>query len=259
MSNTLTLVLDGKNVSLSAFTDAVTRFRGLVDTITRDVSGGRPVEWTVDNLDTSSAIVGVRGAGEEVVVDAIVRQYEQVGRALQAGRVDQIPVAVREHAFSLAEVLADPSVDAVRIETENADSIVTQVSRVAMIEHRPLVFIPRQAFEAYGAVEGRVQTLSSRNAYRFTLYDTVNDKAVSCYLAPTDENVMRDAWGRLALVEGIVRRDGETGRPLTVRQVERVMLLPERPQGGWRAARGVAPATSDVLPEQAIRKLRDAD
>jgi hypothetical protein len=33
---------------------------------------------------------------------------------------------------------------------------------------------------------------------------------------------MRDAWGRVVVVEGLVTRDAETGRPLEIRQVKNV-------------------------------------
>ena|ERR1700741_194554 len=258
MSNTVTLVLDGREVSLDAFAEAVTRFRAVVEGLTREEASGDRVVWMIDNLDTSSAVIGARGIGEEVVVEAVVRRYDRLGASLQRGSIGDVPPQIREAAAALADLVDRGGVESIRFHSENTDAVVTAASHAALAQQRPLQFLPRVPYEAYGAVEGRVQTLSSRNQYRFTLYDTIHDKAVSCYLLPSDEDVMRDSWGHLALVEGIVRRDGETGRPLTVRQVQRVVLIPEGERGAWRAARGVSPATGDRLPEDAIRALRDA-
>ena len=76
-----------------------------------------------------------------------------------------------------------------------------------------------------GAVTGRVQTLTSRAGLRFNLYDAVHDKAVGCYLAPGQEELMRETWGRRARVSGSVSREAVTGRPMVVRQVFDVDIL----------------------------------
>ena len=113
---------------------------------------------------------------------------------------------------------------------------------------------------AYGAIEGVVQALSMRRGLRFTLYDTIFDKAVSCYLKEGRESIMRDAWGRRAIVEGTVARDSDTVRAVTVRQVSGVEIMPDPEPGSYRLARAVSPRRPDdgLLPEDRIRRLRDA-
>lgn len=70
---------------------------------------------------------------------------------------------------------------------------------------------------------------------------------------------MRDAWGDLAVVEGIVKRDPRSGRPVTVRQVRAVELLPEVGPEDYKKARGLIPLGPDSqVPEEVIRKARDA-
>ena len=99
---------------------------------------------------------------------------------------------------------------------------------------------------AYGGVTGRIQTLSSRGGLRFTLFDTLFDRAVSCYLAEGQEELMRDVWGRMAVVEGLVTRDRATGRPQVIRSVRGVTVV--------RGATGVrdcgAPAGADCTTRQ---------
>jgi hypothetical protein len=112
---------------------------------------------------------------------------------------------------------------------------------------------------AFGAVEGRVQTLSSRGGLRFTLYDSLHDRAVSCYLAEGHEDIMRDAWGRLAVVQGLVKRDPRTGRPVTIREVRSVELLGERSPHDYKRARAAIPLPEGARrAEDVIRQLRDA-
>jgi hypothetical protein len=112
--------------------------------------------------------------------------------------------------------------------------------------------------EAYGAVEGRIQTLTSRGGLRFTLYDSLHDKAVSCYLAEDLEDIMRDAWGRRAIIEGRVSRDAKSGRPLAVRGITTLQVLPEIAPEKYRDLRGIARSTSGLSVEEAIKRLRDA-
>jgi hypothetical protein len=117
----------------------------------------------------------------------------------------------------------------------------------------------KETHGAYGGIEGRVQTLSSRGSLRFTLYDLLHDRAVSCYLASGAEETMRDVWGKLALVEGWVKRDAQTGRPITVRQIRNVTLLAEYPPASYKDARGaVKRQPGQMRGEEIIRRLRDA-
>ena len=36
---------------------------------------------------------------------------------------------------------------------------------------------------------------------------------------------MREAWGKLASVEGFIRREPGSGRPLTIRKIEKITIL----------------------------------
>jgi hypothetical protein len=162
---------------------------------------------------------------------------------------------VQRQAHGLTAVLKR-SVEAIRFETAEGDATITQE---AVAAGRPVGMRARGERGAYGAVEGRVQTLSNRGGLRFTLYDSLDDHAVSCYLVEGYEEMMRDAWGRRAVVEGWVSRDSVTGRPQTVRRVQAVQVLPETKHGGYRDARGAVPVDSEELrPEVVIRRLRDA-
>ena len=112
---------------------------------------------------------------------------------------------------------------------------------------------------AIGAVTGRVQVLSNRGGLRFNMYDTVHDKAVSCYLKQGQEDLMREAWGQRAMVSGEVTRDKATGRPITIRQIMNLEILEETVAGSYHEARGAVPwEPGDALPEDVIRRLRDA-
>jgi hypothetical protein len=146
-------------------------------------------------------------------------------------------------------------VEAIRFETAEADAIVSDVVSNAERLRMPPVFRA-----ALGTVRGRVQTVSNRNTLRFTLYDLLTDRAVSCYVPTGQEELLRDVWGRRAEVEGLVSRDPLSGRPVSVRQVRSVRLLPEAQPQAWRRSRGAVPRRAgEPRAEERIRRMRDAE
>jgi hypothetical protein len=253
MSDTVTLALDG-TISLSEFASAVARFNGLVAALTADAKV-QDVDWQIDALDYSSAITTARGVSKNGAkpeqISRVVRAYLEVGQALERGQTVPYSRKVRTEADGLRAVLRVSGVEAVRFETAEADAIIRT--------QPPPTSVPVKRAEAYGAVTGRVQTLTSRNSLRFVLYDHIYEKAVTCYLAEGDESMMRQMWDRVATVEGWISRDPETGRPLTVRRIASVTALTEVEPQDYMNARGALPLTdSDPLPEAVTRRLRDA-
>jgi hypothetical protein len=261
--DTVTLALSGE-VSLALFANAVKRFVALVEGIAADAAAS-DVKWVVDELSAGSLLAVARGIGATEKVERCVRTYGEVGVALERGDpLMRFSPRIRTAAYALRRIPGG-EVDHVRLETPEREAIIRRdtgrrVGRAGLVRvtQPPLDTGIRPATAAFGAIEGRVQTLSNRGGLRFTLYDTLNDKAVSCYLADGHEDVMRDAWGRRAVVEGWVSRDPMSGRPLAVRKVKNVAIVSEREPGSYRDARGVSPSVTGLTPEQAIRRLRDA-
>jgi hypothetical protein len=249
-NDTVTLALHG-DVSLEQFADAIRRFDSLIQALAQE-TGAAGVRWMVADLEVSSTLATARGTApdgtvEPEEVEQVVRGFLLVGQSLERARPIPFSPRVRREAKALTKVL-NGGVRAIRFETAEADASV----RVPTAPPEAVLVEP----PAWGAVEGRVQTLTSRGGLRFTLYDTIHDRAVSCYLAEGAQDVMRDVWGRLAVVEGQVTRDVESGRPLSVRQVRSVSALPEQSAQTYRGLRGLSP--SELPAEEAIRRLRDA-
>jgi hypothetical protein len=255
MSDTLTLALYG-DVALSDFSTAVAHFSRLVAALAAEehVEG---VNWRIDDLAYSSAVTTVRGVPENGTkpeeIDRVVRAYIEVGKALEQGTTIPYPPPVQKAAEGLTGILRDSGVEAVRFETAESEATIREQPATILSETEPV-----ERAEAYGAVTGRVQTLTSRNSLRFTLYDHIYDRAVSCYLVEGRESLMRQMWDRVATVEGWISRDPKTGRPLTVRRVSNVTALTEVEPQAYTKARGAFPSKDDDLPEVYTRRLRDA-
>lgn len=258
ISDTVTLVLSG-DVPLASFARAIARFHSLIRGLSAD-AGSPDLEWVIDALERSSTIATARGIGAPDRVSAVVRAYEVVGEDLATGNtMDRYSRRVKRSALGL-RALVGGKIEAVRFETAGRESIIRQVGDLhsqPLVSGAPRDRVAAVSRSAYGAVEGRVQTLSNRGSLRFTLFDLLHDGAVSCYLKEGYEDIMRNAWGRVAAVAGWISRDAETGRPTTVRQVTAVRIRPES-SATYRDARGALSGVTGELPEHVIRRLRDA-
>ena len=226
--NTVTLVLDGE-VPLQEFSKAIVAFSELVKALSIEAGGG--LDWVMQDLQVSSALASALAIGEEPKIEAVVTSYETVAQALEENTEIPYSKPVRVAAKKIVSI-EDHRIKAVRFETAKRESTVhlapIKAGDVQMVSAAPSQsksftskLSARAAIPAYGAIQGRIQTLSSRGALRFTLYDLLYDKAVSCYLAEKKRELIRDSWGSLAIVEGIVSRDPITGRPLSNSPSER--------------------------------------
>ena len=255
MSDTATLELQGR-VSLEQFAEAVSHFHALITALSAD-SKAEDVRWEIDALSTGSTSATVRGVStngtEPDRVEQVVRNYLEVGQALEGRLTVPYSNRVQKEAKGLAAMLRS-GIEGVRFDTAEGEVTLREVASAQI----PAVPSTPETTGTYGAVTGRVQALSSRSHLRFTLYDRLHERAVSCYLAEGRRSLMREIWDKLATVEGWVTRDPLSGRPLAVRRITEVTVLNEVGPQAYMAARGVRPLEpGDPSPEEAIRRIRD--
>lgn len=255
MGDTVTLALQGE-VTLDAFSRAVLHFSRLVDGLSADVAAPETLRWVITELEAGSAIMTARGVGDAAAAASVSTAYIGVGKALERGDPASLPERIRDEARALIAVI-DGGVEAVRFETAEADATIRSLEEAFATSGALEAPAPQPV--AYGGVTGRVHTLSSRGGLRFTLYDTLFDRAVSCYLDEGQEEIMRDVWGRMAVVEGLVTRDRVTGRPQVIRGVRGVTVVHEAEPDAYLRSRGVLQRDpAGGTPEDAIRELRSA-
>lgn len=244
----ITLALSG-DVPLGAFDTAVRHFTALVNAITHDLAIP-DIEWDISALETGSAIISIRGASTDTTaVEKAVRAYSSVGKALEEQQRIPYSDRVAREAIAIAGVISD-RVPYVRFETLESDATIYSKTPQNIIS--PIVI-------SIGAVEGKIQTLTNRKGLRFTLFDTLHDKAVSCYLHEDQEDLMRQSWGKRAIISGKISRERFSGRPVSMRDISDVEILVESIPGSYLKARGISPRPQNTpLPEESIRRLRDA-
>lgn len=252
MDDTLTLALNGE-VTVEEFSRSIRHFSDLITALKDEVGGGATITWVIYDLQVSSAIATVRGLSNQPdKVEDVKRAYIEVGRHLEERTPIPFGRSVQTPARGLVSVLGTRIIS---IRFETADEDVTVAST-----QLPPAQLESERMTAYGAVVGRIQTLSNRQGLRFTLYDSLHDRAVSCYLQEGKEEVLRGLWGSRVIVHGWVNRDLASGRPIVIRRISRIDSLPDKPnRHSYLSARGVAPRSpDDPLPEETIRRIRDA-
>ncbi|MCU1286784.1 MAG: hypothetical protein JWO13_3134 [Acidobacteriales bacterium] len=259
--DTVTLVLDGE-VPLSEFANAIANFNELVNALSEEV-GGSQLDWVIDDLQYSSSVATVRSRENPEATARVVEAYSRVGSSLESRTA--IPYSPRiGNVANKVVSISDRRVRAVRFETPVTESTV-MLNKPAVLA--PILALPTAIKNlvlphpkpAYGGIKGRVQTLTNRGGLRFTLFDLLNDKAVSCYIEEGQEELLRDVWGKMVLVEGLIARDPGNGRPISVRHIANISPQPDPHTGyEYEKARSSAPSLSGMSPEEAIRRLRDA-
>lgn len=249
LNDTLTFALEGE-VALSEFSSALGNFNDLLIHISNDVGGGAKVDWIIDELYVGSAVATFHGVYEDVqIIEQIVSAYEKVGESLEHGVEPPFSIEVKRSAQKLTSIV-NGKITALRFETPKKDFLISG-RMFAEGKFPPMKY-------SLGTIKGTVQTLSMRKKLSFTIWDSMFDRAVNCYLHEGAEETMRDIWGKRAIVSGKIGRQAETGRPVVIRDVRYVRKLEELTPGSYKRAKGVLPwGEGDELPESIVRRIRN--
>lgn len=224
------------------------RFGKLIRALSSEVAHEGRIEWTVDDLRSGSAILTAKGISHDQ--DAVVRTvgaYGNVADALARGETPEYSQRVVRSAENLRKLL-NGHVTTLRFSTPENEWAVSSPTQRPQKNLKP----------RFGAIKGWIQTLSARQSLRFTLFDSIFDQPVSCYITEDQLEQARRAWQHRVIVEGRIWRDAETGRPTSIREIETIKIQPVPPPGTYQRARGALQDFAGEEPaEQTIRRLRD--
>jgi len=248
--NTLTLVLEG-DISLDNFAKALKELNGLIEELSKELAPGINIEWIIEQLFSSSANTTVQGiALEPEPIERIINAYETIGEYLSKG--DEVPYSspIRQRVQSLTNVINE-NITAMRLQTEGTDWFV---STRATEEGK----IPKLNYN-FGTVKGRAHSLTDRKKLSFTLWDSLFDKPVTCYFSEEQNEIVRNIWRKKVVISGRIGRNHKTGFPVIIRDITDITIIEDVEPGSYKRAKGAMPwKEEDELPEEIIRKLRDA-
>lgn len=252
--NTLTISLSGE-VSLSTFADIIQHFARLVDLLTREVAADTKIDWLVNDLQAGSALATIEGISEhQPAVQRVVQAYENVGISLQRGEPIEYSESVDKEARAITKVIGR-EIPSVTFQTAQRDAIVYGNYLSKSGQQRT-----RETIVSLGAVKGTVETLSRRGNLKFSLYDPIFDRPITCYVKEDGISQLKDIWGKDVIVYGRVTREPENGRAISIRDINRIEEVVTVQPGSYKAARGVFHwAEGDEPAEATIRRIRDAE
>lgn len=251
-NNKITLKLDGI-VPLDLYTKAVGHFASLVANLTEEIVGDDGVRWTVTDLDSGSAFIGVTG-DKPKEAERVAAGYAVVGKALQSGDVIPYSWMVVEDAIGITSVL-NGKITGARFGDAVAEKAV--ISRPVVYEEQA-----KQEVRDFGVIEGIVRTISDTKGLVLSLYDDVFERRIVVYLGTSilREEQARAIWRKRVRITGMVRRNPDTGSAVDIRGVTNIEMADPRTEGSLLRARGILPWESgDESPEVMIRRLRDGE
>ncbi len=247
--DTLGLTLRG-DVPLAEFAEAMRHFASLVEALTSEVGEHAEIEWEIAKLESGSATAVIIGRStDQLAVEKVVKAYEVIGGAIQNNRPIPYPERIAREARAITALL-NGKITSVEFQTQDFGVSVDQP-----VELQEIV----SGEYSFGIVSGKVETLSKHGKMRFVLYDTMFNRAVDCYLQKGQEDMMLDVWDKRVRVAGQVSRDAGTGRPMAIHNISYIDAIPES-SVNLASLVGIIPwHEGDENPEDAIRRLRNAD
>lgn len=251
--DTVTLNLEGQDITMEEYARAVAAFAKLIESISTQVAKKNGVDWKLAGLVFGSAQVAARGVDRTGVglMPRVVRSIEDASERTRKTGKSGISWKVDrqfKELLKLTEANGRGRGRSIRIETDDKDVELHSPKAPPNLDEGTI---------SIGSVQGRVQTLTETRGLRFVLYEHLSGRPVSCYLIAGHEEQMREIWGRMVVVEGEVRRETLSGAPTTVRHIRHISrVIPD--EGVYSDAIGAfAPRKEFANPEDLIRELRD--
>jgi hypothetical protein len=245
--NTLTLTVKG-SITLDIYHKTVGRFFSLIKALSEEIASGTPITWRLVDLQIGSTSMTIAGeAMQPELVERTTRAYASVGTALAFGEPVPYSARVNRCALALSQVITG-EVTALEFTTDLGSVLVPQAVGIAS---------PGKRLQAWGTVDGTVETLTSHRRLAFILYEAHFGYPVRCIVRHEQEAIMLQMWRKFVRVSGLVIRAAQSGHPLEIRDIGEIRELQVSASDNYRKAAGILDLGGEA-PEVLIRKLRDA-
>lgn len=259
ITKSYTLQLDGI-VTLDRFASAIDAWNTALVDISKEVGQEHVLGIYIEDLTSGSALVtsSIMFDAEEPA-QQFTSDFTKVGTKARGENVLAFPKSLLEAANRLRSVAtADPN--GITIASDIVDILIFPTmdrETESIVSGEKSASSP--SVEAFGALSGKLQSVSSRSGLKVVLYDDLFDKAVRCSLTKERHETVRELWDKHVVVEGLIRRDRITGRPLSVSDIWHIREDVRDPTSqAWLRAFGVlAGVEPDVPVEESIRKVRN--
>lgn len=188
----------------------------LLQEVSTEVGYGKKVLWNM-SVEHGSRLFIARpvDAESEHTGRIVIKSISSGLRALERGTVI-IPTNFNDRALGAAKrlsVLGDGTERKFSYLRVRSSGKPCEISSRTTISVDRLISGQRQA---YGTVEGKLQTRTERGGLQFVVYDSLFDKGVNCFLEDETAQSAIGAFGKRVAVSGLVQYDKES-RPVSIR------------------------------------------
>ena len=222
----LSLDLKG-SLPLEKFEKAIGAFFDLIKQVSKEaLHENQKIHWTVTVRSGSATVNAIPHYKPDVAAEArqILRAVPDGVHSIEHG-IEDIPRFFNREAIKAVkrlgtiQSLKPDDVTGVRI---RSDSVKANITPKSVVSADALIGGQHQAF---GSIEGKMQTITDREGFRFVVYDSLYDNRVDCFI---DEELMEQAianFRRRVRVSGMVQYDRQ-GDPVSIK-VNEIYAFPK--------------------------------
>ena len=228
--NTLTLKLDGNEVTAEKFVKSVSAFVSIIRDVTESLSGEKnSIKWIV-TVESGSTLLHFTPRSVKVnqeVVKSTIRAVTTGFREIEenAGRPSYWPDSALKSAKEIASIYnaEGKALDTIRVSSD--DKSYSAVTSTTSVNVDTLVGTEKKAF---GTIEGRLRTLTESGGIHVVIQDPITHANVRCFIEEPDTDKFMGAFRKRVSVYGEIRY-GRDGHPLSVKASElRIMRDPAK-------------------------------
>jgi len=210
-AETLTLTLDGSEIAAEKFVKSVSEFVAIIRDVTESLSGEKSsIKWIVSVEKGSPKVhftprrIKENPAVVKSTIDAVKNGFLEIEQ--RSGRPSYWSDASIKSAKEIASVYSpnENALDVIRVCSDGGYATMTKKTSTNVVS---LVGNEKRAF---GAVEGRLRTVTESGGLHVVVQDALTHNNIRCFIEDTDTDRFVAAFKKRVSIYGEIRyaRDG---------------------------------------------------
>jgi hypothetical protein len=222
----LTLRLDGNLITPEDFKKATQAFVNLIISVTEDMAkGGKKPVWNMSVREGSAVLVA------RPVADTQTRKTARAAiKRVKTGIGDFEKGKLIVGTFSPRAMYAIQEIASLPTRLNKAGITTVEFGggkgKQVPVTHKTAEFLKKNLGaqrSAYGAIEGKLSTISERGTFQFVVFDSIADRGVNCFVPEGMFKDAHSAFGKRVSVFGNIQYDRD-GKPLSIK-VENIRVF----------------------------------
>ncbi|GAB6876784.1 hypothetical protein [Thermaerobacter litoralis] len=247
------------HAEMASFARVIERFSQLLHEIenTLDPRRRKHIPWIISEISQGSYVVTAEASEDTDLGREVIRSAVRGLRQLQQLSEFELPATYSGRALVLIKEIAREAVRQNGQITVHANGMHAVISRSTLDAIRRMMAPP--PFKDYGSVEGSLEMVSIRQAFRCNIYRDFDGRRVECHFKEDLLPIVKEALapGQRVIVAGNVAydEDGEV-KSIIADSIEILPKAEELPDPIYFL--GLVPDFTDGMPsEDFVRRLRD--